>query len=172
MMKPLTRQYQAGGKDGRLFAAILGGWLVLVLLILTPVFQAWGIAWWIDAIGITLVVVTLGAFALGGSIFLAQSTLKLEVDSAGLRLKNWRKSRHLPWSAVTAWCAVELDEGARLICLKSGSAEEPVAIDPDLLDGRQFARIYRDIEEHCGPPCPGAEVLGDNEGEPFKDKSP
>ena len=71
---------------------------------------------------------------------------------------------------MSAWCAVDVDDEGRLLCLKSASGKEPIAIDPDLLDGKQFARIYRDIEEHCGPPSPGVELLGDNEGQPFTDK--
>jgi hypothetical protein len=136
------------------------------------VFKWWGTAWWIDAIAIAVVVLALGAFALGASIFLSTWTLKLEVDDGGLRLRNWRGSRFLPWTEVTAWCAVDVEDEARLICLKSPSSKEPIAIDPDLLDGKQFARIFRDIEEHCGPPRPGAELLGDNEGQPFTDKRP
>jgi len=148
------------------------GFLVSVIVLLMPVFAVWGTIWWVDAIGIAVVVLALGAFALGGLFFFGQWTLKLEVDAAGLRLKNWRGSRLLLWPEVSAWCAVEVEEGARLICLKSLSAKEPLAIEPDLLDGKQFARIYRDIEEHCGPPRPGAEVLGENNGEPFTDKRP
>ena len=168
----MTKQYQPAKKEGRSFALIMGGWLVFVIVILIPVFRAWGIAWWIDAIGIALAVVTLGAFTLGGFFFLGQSTLKLEVDGTGLRWKNWRGSKLLLWTEVTAWCAVETEEGARLICLKSSAATEPFEIDPELLHGKQFEKIYRDIEEHCGPPRPGAELLGDNDDEPFTDKRP
>lgn len=166
----MSKQYQAGGKEGWSVAAIMVGFLIAVLVLLAPVFRWWGTAWWIDAIAIAVVALALGAFALGAAIFLGQWTLKLEVDSDGLRLRNWRSSRFLPWTDVTAWCAVEVEDEGRLICLKSSSSKDPVAIDPDLLDGKQFARIYRDIEEHCGSPSPGAEVLGDNQGEPFKDK--
>jgi hypothetical protein len=168
----LSKQYQAAKQEMRSFAGLMVGFLAAVLLLLVPVFSLWGTAWWIDLIGIAVAALALGAFALGAFLFLGQSTLRLEIDSAGLRLRNWRASRYLPWSDVTAWCAVDVEEGARLICLKSSSAKEPMAIDPDLLDGRQFAKIYRDIEEHCGPPCPGAEILGDNDGEPFTDKRP
>lgn len=168
----MSKQYQTGKKEERSFGLYMVGFLVSVLVLLTPVFHLWGIAWWIDAITVAIVVIALAAFTLGGSIFLSQWTLKLELDSDGLRLKNWRGSRFLPWTEVTAWCAVEVEEGARLISLKSSSAKELVAIDPDLLKGKQFARICHDIEEHCGPPSPGTELLGDNEGEPFTDKYP
>ena len=112
----------------------------------------------------------LGAFALVASIFLSTSSRNLEVDDGGLRLRNRRGSRFVPWKEVTAWCAVDVEVEGRLICLKSSSAKEPIAIDPELLYGKQFAWIYRDIQMHCGPPSPGAEVLGDNEGRPFSDK--
>jgi hypothetical protein len=168
----LSKQYQAAKQEMRSLGGLMVGFLAAVLLMLVPVFSVWGTAWWIDAIGIALALAALGAFALGGSLFLSQSTLKLETDNAGLRLKNWRASRSLPWPEVTGWCAVEVEDGARLICLRSSSLKEPLAIDPDLLDGRQFARIYRDIEEHCGPPSPGAEILGDNDWGPFTDKRP
>jgi hypothetical protein len=156
----------------RSFAACMVGFLGAVLMLLVPVFNLWGTVWWIDAIGIAVAVLALGAFALGASLFVRQSTLKLEIDCAGLRLRNWRAARFLPWSEVTAWCAVKNEDGARLICLKYLSAKEPLAIDPDLLDGAQFARIYGEIVEHCGPPRPGDEVIGDNDGEPFTDACP
>ncbi len=148
------------------------GFLVAVLVLLLPVFSVWGTLWWVDAILIALLVAALGAFVVGGSVFLGQWTLKLEVDDAGLRLRNWRGSRVVCWPEVTAWCAVETEDGDRLICLKSMSDREPLTVDSDLLDGRQFVEIYRDIEERCGPPRPGAEVLGVNEGESLTDKRP
>jgi hypothetical protein len=168
----VSKRYQAGKKEMRSTIGIMVGFLFSVIMLLMPVFAVWGTIWWIDAIGITVVVLALAAFVVCGSSFVGQWTLTLEVDSASLRLRNWRGSRVLWWPEVTAWCAVELEEGERLICLKSVSAREPIAIDPDLLNGKQFARIYRDIEEHCGPPRPGAEVLGENDSEPFTDKRP
>jgi hypothetical protein len=153
-------------------AGIMVGFLGAVIVLLMPVFAVWGTLWWVDAIGIAVLVLALAAFGVVGSVFVGQWTLTLEVDNDRLRLKNWRGSRVVWWPEVTAWCAVEMEEGDRLICLKSASAREPIAIDPDLLDGKQFAKIYRDIEEHCGPPKPGVELLGDNEGEPFTDKRP
>ena len=150
--------------------AIMAGFLVSVVVLLMPVLAVWGTVWWVDAIAVAIMLLALGAFVLGGSLFLGQWTLKLEVDSTGLRLRNWRGSQALGWPEVAAWCAVEMEEGDRLICLKSPSARELITIDSDLLDGKQFARIYREIEEHCGPPRPGAELLGENDGEPFTDK--
>jgi hypothetical protein len=168
----LSKQYRTARREMRSFAGLMLGFLAAVLLLLVPVFNLWGTAWWIDAVALLVLILALGAFALGGSLYLRQATLKLEIDPAGLRLRNWRASRFLPWSDVAAWCAVEIEDGARLICLKAHSAKEPVAIDPDLLDGHQFARIYREVEEHCGPPSPGAAILGDNHGDPFTDEHP
>jgi hypothetical protein len=98
----VSKRYQTGRKEGRSFALITVGFLVSVIVLLMPVFAVWGIIWWVDAIGIAVAVVAPGAFALGGLVFFGQWTLKLEVDSAGLRLKNWRESRFLPWSELTA----------------------------------------------------------------------
>lgn len=150
----------------------MGVWAIGILVVLVPVLQAWGTSWWIDAIVVALVVVALGVFGLFGSTFLRESTLQLDVDDTGLRMKKWHKSRRLLWSDVTAWCAVEVYEELCLIYLKPLSARKLVAIDSALLDGKQFAKIYRDIEAHCGPPRPGAELLGKNGGVAFTDKHP
>lgn len=165
----MSKKYQVVQKMGLSFAGIMIGWLVFIILMIKPIFQAWGTAWWINASLIALVLVMLGVFAIGCMTFLGQSTLKLEMDSVGLREKNWRSSWLVQWPDVAAWCAVEVEEGERLIRLKSVSSAEPFDIDPLLLDGKQFAAIYREIEKHCGAPRPGAELLGENDGEPFDD---
>lgn len=90
------------------------------------------------------------------------------MDSVGLTGERRRGSRRVQWPDVAAWCAVEV-EGERLIRLKSVSGAEPFEIDPSLLEGKQFAEIYREIENHCGASRSSAELLGDNEGEPFHD---
>ncbi|MCX6904591.1 MAG: hypothetical protein NTW03_14140 [Verrucomicrobia bacterium] len=168
----MSKRYQARKQEARTSAALMGAWLIGGLVVLLPVLQAWGTSWWIDAIIVALVVVVPGVFVLFGLIFLRESTLQLDVDDAGLWMKKWHKSRRLLWSDVTAWCAVEVYEELCLIYLQPLSARKPVAIDASLLDGKQFANIYRDIEEHCGPPRPGAELLGNNGGVAFTDKHP
>ena len=165
----MMKTYQVAKKMDWSFAAIMGGWLAFVLVVLWPIFRFWGTAWWIDAIGIGVGVATLGAFALACRTWMDDATLKLEIDSAGLRENNWRGSRLIQWPEVAAWCAVESEEGDRLIRLKLAHSKDPFDIDPVLLEGKQFAEICRDLGEHCGPPRPGAELLGDNDGEPFRD---
>ena len=168
----MSKKYQVKKKGTLSFACIMIGWLVFVLLTIRPIFQAWGTVWWINASGIALIMVTVAVFTIGSISFLSTSTLKLEVDSVGLRERNWRGSWLLPWAEVAAWCAIEVGEAGeeeRSISLKSVARAETFEIDPVLLDGKQFAEIYREIEKHFGAPRPGAEVLGENEGEPFHD---
>ena len=165
----MSKQYQAGRKEVRASVGFMAIFSVLLLGLLGPVFSVWGSSWWSDVIVVVVALVVVVPLVWINWFLMGEWTLKLEVDSEGLRLGNWRGSRAVRWAEVTAWCAVEVEDRERLICLKSASDREPFAIDPNLLHGKQFARIYHDIEEHCGPPCPGAGVLGDNEGEPIKD---
>ena len=165
----MMKTYQVAKKVDWSFAASMGGWLAFVLVVLWPVFRFWGTAWWIDAIGVGVGVATLGAFALACRTFVDEVTMKLEIDDVGLREKHWCGSRLILWSEVAAWCAVEGEEADRMIRLKSVHSKDPFDIDPGLLEGKQFAEICRDLEARCGPPRPGAELLGDNDGEPFRD---
>jgi hypothetical protein len=166
----VNKRYQAHRGDVRSSVPFVLGLFLGVAVLLLAASRAWGTAWWINAIIIAVGVLALGGFSLVGLFLLGQWTLEMEVNDTSLRLRNWRGSRVLLWRDVSAWCAVEIPDGARMICLQLTPAREPLVIDPDLLDGKQFARIYRDIEAHCGPPHPGAEVLGDNQGDPFTDK--
>ena len=58
----------------------------------------------------------------------------------------------------------EGEDEVRYISLRSVTRTEPFNIDPVLLGGKHFKAIYHEIEKHCGPPRPGAEIAGDNEG--------
>jgi hypothetical protein len=168
----MSKKYQVKEKGILTFAGIMIAWLVFVLFTITPIFREWGTVWWINASGIALVLVTAAVLVVSSRSFLRTSSLKLELDSVGLRERNWGRSWLLPWGEVAGWCAIEVGEGEeqeRSIRLKSVARAEPFDINPVLLDGKQFAEIYREIEKHCGTPRPGAELLGENDGEPFQD---
>src|SRR5947207_2206173 len=106
----VSERYEVKKKRVLSFVGIMIGWLVFVLLTIRPIFQAWGTVWWINASGIALVLVTVTVFAVSSMSFLSTSTLKLELDSVGLRERNWRRSWLLPWAEVEAWCAIETGE--------------------------------------------------------------
>ena len=163
------KTYQVSKKIDWSFVAGMLGWLAFVLVVLWPVFREWGRVWWIDAMGIGLGLIALGAFGISVVAVVNEATLKLELDSVGLREKYWRGSWRIQWAEVTAWCAVKTEEGDRLIRLKSTSSKEPFDINPALLEGKQFSKICHDLTEHCGPPRPGAEMLDDHKDELFTD---
>jgi hypothetical protein len=168
----MSKTYQIDKKEHLPWFGVLVAWLVIMGVILWPVFQVWGISWWGDAICVVVVLLTLGAFWIGLRLFLSTFSLKLEMDSDGLGEHEWRKSWRVSWAEVTAWCATAVGEGedeVRYISLRSVTRTEPFEIDPVLLGGKEFKVIYHEIEKHCGPPRPGAEIVGENDGLQFRD---
>ena len=168
----MSKTYQIDKKEYLPWVGVLVAWLVIMIVILWPVFEVWGLSWWGDAICVAVVVLTLGAFLFGSWVLLSTLSRKLEMDSDGLGGRKWLKSWRVSWAEVTGWCATAAGKGqdeVRYISLRSVTRTEPFDIDPVLLGGKQFKVIYRKIEKHCGPPRPGTEIIGEDEGEPFRD---
>ena len=109
----MSKQYQAGRKEVRSGAGYIAFFSILLLGMLGPVFALWGTSWWWNVIVAAVALVVAVPLAWITWFLMGEWTLKLEVDSEGLRLRNWRGSRAVRWAEVTAWCAVEVEDRER-----------------------------------------------------------